>query len=143
MRVDGAEYRLAPRTVLSESFAPIVDYIAAARKGGDLTQDIVLNLSKAKIRHYSPEALINILLASLTSEPTSLIIALSKAAEFFDDKAKAPAKPKPVRRNIWASGREASLSLVAALLTRETASRVAALTGLTLPDVLTFEASHV
>ncbi len=123
-RIDGKEYKLAPETLQDRSMRYLM---RAVLKRGEITDGLVYNLTRSKTD--SPRQTITMLLDALTGEPSALIIALSKAVEFFDDKANSKIAGSSPR--------------LAQLLPRFSAGDVAELTGLPLSTILSFEASHV
>ncbi len=130
-RINGKDYKLDPQTLLDPKFLNI---ISAARNRDLIKDGGVFNLTRSK--SYSPLYLISNLLDSLTGEPTALILALSRAHEWFEDKENA-SKPRFAKTVLGHPFR------LAALLPRLTAAEVADLTCLSLSAVLSFEAPHV
>ncbi len=126
-RVDGKEYKLAPQTLADPAMRDLVR--AVVKRHGGVPDGTVYNLTRSKTDR--PQYTINRLLDALTNEPTGLIIALSRAAEFFDDKARG-----------GKTAHTASPEL-AQLLSRFSARDVSALTGVPLTTLLSFEVAHV
>jgi len=127
VRVSGKEYALEPETLASRTFQKFLDGLKIYPGNGH-----TVNVTKLRGKgRESPAFLLNLLLDSLTGEPSGCILGITKALEWFEDRDKQPGKT--------ASAAESFRRMVAQVSSIDFAEAM----GMPLDAVLAIEANHV